>query len=67
MGIYQRIYVSRVCGIPTNCAGAVRDDLVVVILAVREGEVSGRATALVVRVEALVAIAFDFALDVIRC
>jgi hypothetical protein len=43
----------------------VRDDLVVVILAVRVGEVSIRAIALVERVEALVAITFGFALDVI--
>ena len=52
-----------VSDLPTGCAGAARDDLAVVVRTARVGEVSSRATALVVRVEALVAVAFCFVLD----
>ena len=48
---------------PTTCEETKRDDLSVVPRTVRGGDVSCRDIALVERVEALVAVAFDFALD----
>jgi hypothetical protein len=53
--------------LPTDCAGAKRDDLSVVVRTVRGGEVSDRAKALVERVEALVPVGFGLALDAICC
>jgi hypothetical protein len=53
--------------LPTDCAGAKRDDLSVVVRAVRGGEVSNRAIALVERVEALLPVGFGLALDAICC
>jgi hypothetical protein len=59
-----------VSDLPTGCAAMERDDFAVAVRAVRVGAgwaVSSAVVALVVRVEARVAIAFGFALDAISC